>query len=82
MRDVTKAQAAIEWPHDVIGGSLAVAVTAVRDLVPPRTTSFPLRRLVLELADGRTLDVLLKSDEGSAHEPEAAQQRGTRERYV
>jgi aminoglycoside phosphotransferase (APT) family kinase protein len=61
---------------------LGAAITAVRELAAPASTSYALRRLALELADGRTLDVLLKDFGVSPHPPEMALSRGARERYV
>jgi aminoglycoside phosphotransferase (APT) family kinase protein len=61
---------------------LGSAITTVRELPAPRSTSYALRRLLLELADGRTLDVFLKDFGMSPHAPEVALARGARERYV
>jgi aminoglycoside phosphotransferase (APT) family kinase protein len=61
---------------------LGMAIKAVRELPAPRSTSYALRRLVFDLADGRTLDVFLKDFGVSPHDPAAALRRGARERYV
>jgi hypothetical protein len=61
---------------------LGTPVTAVRELPAPATTSYALRRLLLDLADGRRLDVLLKHFDVSPHAAEFALGRGARERYV
>jgi aminoglycoside phosphotransferase (APT) family kinase protein len=57
-------------------------VTAVRELAAPAFTSYAARRLVLDLADGRTLDVFLKDFGVSPHAADLALWRGARERYV
>jgi Ser/Thr protein kinase RdoA (MazF antagonist) len=61
---------------------LGTPVTAMRELPAPATTSYALRRLLLDLADGRRLDVLLKHFDVSPHAAEFALGRGARERYV
>ena len=61
---------------------LGAAITTVRELPAPTSTSYALRRLRLGLADGRRLDVLLKDFGISPHPPEVALRRGARERYV
>lgn len=57
-------------------------VTALRELPAPVSTSYAARRLMLELADGRTLDVFLKDFGVSPHARDVAVRRGARERYV
>lgn len=57
-------------------------VTAVRELPAPASTSYAARRLMLDLADGRTLDVFLKDFGISPHAADLAVRRGARERYV
>jgi aminoglycoside phosphotransferase (APT) family kinase protein len=57
-------------------------VTAVRELPAPASTSYAARRLMLDLADGRTLDVFLKDFGVSPHAADLALRRGARERYV
>ena len=66
----------------VVERCLGTPVTAVRELSAPATTSYALRRLLLDLADGRRLDVLLKDFDVSPHATESALGRGARERYV
>jgi aminoglycoside phosphotransferase (APT) family kinase protein len=66
----------------IIERCLGTAIKAVRALPAPRSTSYALRRLVLDLADGRTLDVFLKDFDVSPHPPDVALWRGARERYV
>lgn len=61
---------------------LAAAITTVRELPAPASTSYALRRFLLDLADGRTLHVFLKDFDISPHPPEMALWRGARERYV
>lgn len=61
---------------------LGTAVSAVRELPAPHSTSYALRRLIVDLADGRVLDVFLKDYDAAPHEPDAALRRGARERYV
>jgi hypothetical protein len=68
---------------DLIGERcLGLAIKAVRELPAPSSTSYALRRLMLDLADGRTLDVFHKNFDLSPHAPEIALSRGMRERYV
>ncbi len=67
---------------DEVGRCLGAEVTAVRDLPAPPSTSYALRRLLVEFADGRTLDVFLKEFDVSPHAPDVALQRGARERYA
>jgi hypothetical protein len=74
-------------PHEIAdpvicGRCLGTKVTAVRELPAPPSTSYALRRLLLDLADGRTLDVFQKNYDISPHAPEVALSRGRRERYV
>lgn len=66
----------------IIGRCLGVPVTAVRELRAPASTSYALRRLLLELDDGRRLDVLLKDFDVSRHPADVALSQGARERYV
>jgi aminoglycoside phosphotransferase (APT) family kinase protein len=61
---------------------LGMPVTAVRELPAPASTSYAARRLILDLANGRTLDVFLKDFDASPHAAEVALWRGARERYV
>ncbi len=61
---------------------LGTPVTAVRELPAPASTSYALRRLLLDLADGRTLDVVLKDFDTSPHPADRALSRGARERHV
>jgi len=61
---------------------LGATVTAVREMPAPPSTSYALRRLMLDLADGRTLDVFLKDFGISPHARDVALRRGARERYV
>lgn len=61
---------------------LGATITVVSELPAPTSTSYALRRLLLELADGRTLDLLLKEFDVSPHAPDAALRRAARERYV
>jgi len=63
-------------------GCLGVAITAARELEAPRSTSYSVRRLALDLADGRTLDVLLKDFDESPHARDSALRRGMRECHV
>ena len=72
---------------DLRGDELAevwrgMAPTTVRDLEPPPATSYELRRLLVDLADGRRLDVLIKNFGVSPHSRQAALERGRRESYV
>ncbi len=74
-------------PHErgfdvIVERCLGTPVTAVRELPAPVSTSYALRRLMLDLADGRTLDVLLKDFDASPHAADLALWRGARERYV
>jgi aminoglycoside phosphotransferase (APT) family kinase protein len=66
----------------IVERCLGTPVTVVRELPAPASTSYALRRLMLDLADGRTLDVLLKNFDVSPHAAELALGRGARERYV
>ncbi len=66
----------------IIERCLGTPVTAVREVPAPASTSYALRRLLLELADGRTLDVLLKDFDVSRHAEDVALWQGARERYV
>jgi aminoglycoside phosphotransferase (APT) family kinase protein len=66
----------------IIERGLGKPVTAVRELPTPATTSFAARRLMLDLADGGTLDVFVKDFSESPHAAELALRRGERERYV
>jgi aminoglycoside phosphotransferase (APT) family kinase protein len=61
---------------------LGTAIKAKRELPGPPSTSYTLRRLMVDLADGRTLDVLVKDFDISPHAPDIAFSRGTRECYV
>jgi aminoglycoside phosphotransferase (APT) family kinase protein len=61
---------------------LGMPVTAVRELPAPASTSYAARRLMLDLADGRTLDVFVKDFGASPHAAGVALRRGARERYV
>ena len=61
---------------------LGVAIDAIRELSAPRSTSYSLRRLAFDLADGRTLDVFLKDFDESPHTSDVALRRGMRERHV
>ena len=61
---------------------LGMAITEVREHEAPRSTSYLLRRLTFDLAEGRTLDVLLKDFDVSPHPHDVALRRGMRERYV
>src|SRR6266508_4556930 len=66
----------------IVGRCLGTPVTAVRELPAPASTSYALRRLMLDLDDGRTLDVLLKDFDVSRHASDVALWHGARERYV
>ena len=66
----------------IVERCLGTPVTAVRELPAPASTSYALRRLLLDLADGRTLDVLLKDFDVSRHAADLALWHGARERYV
>ena len=66
----------------IVEGCLGTPVRAVRELRAPPSTSYALRRLLLDLADGRRLDVLLKDFGVSPHAANLALQRAARERYV
>ena len=75
------------WPLDVeeigvLADCLGTRIIAVREQPAPRATSYGLRRLAVDLAGGRTLDVLVKSFDVSPHEPDATLRRGARERYA
>jgi len=61
---------------------LGTPVTAVRELPAPASTSYAARRLMLDLANGCTLDVFLKDFDASPHAADVALWRGARERYV
>jgi aminoglycoside phosphotransferase (APT) family kinase protein len=61
---------------------LGTAIKEVRGLPAPDSTSYALGRVALDLADGRTLDVLVKDFDVSPHAPDTALARGGRERYV
>ncbi len=61
---------------------LGAPVVAGRELPVPAATSYAARRLILDLADGRTLDVFLKDFDVSPHAADRALWRGSRERYV
>jgi hypothetical protein len=61
---------------------LGAPVVAVRELLVPTATSYAARRLILDLADGRTLDVFLKDFDVSPHAADRASWCGSRERYV
>lgn len=61
---------------------LGAEIKAVRELPAPASTSYAVRRLILELADGRTLDVFHKDYDVSPHAPDLALSRGMREVYV
>jgi aminoglycoside phosphotransferase (APT) family kinase protein len=78
---VGHGQPAERW-SGMIERCLSTGVTAVRELPAPASTSYALRRLMLELTDGRTLDVLLKDFDVSPHAADLALRRGARERYV
>jgi len=58
------------------------AIKEARWLPAPNSTSYALRRMALDLADGRKLDVLVKDFDVSPHAPDTALARGSRERYV
>src|SRR6266540_837670 len=64
----------------IVGRCLGTPVTAVRELPAPASTSYALRRLMLDLDDGRTLDVLLKDFDVSRHASDVALWHGARER--
>lgn len=64
------------------GLNLGAPVTAVRELPAPARTSHGARRLLLDLSDGRTVDVFLKDFDVSSHAADLALLRGARERYV
>jgi aminoglycoside phosphotransferase (APT) family kinase protein len=66
----------------IVEDCLGTRVRAARELPAPASTSYALRRLLLDLADGRTLDVLLKDFDVSPHAADLALQRAARERYV
>jgi aminoglycoside phosphotransferase (APT) family kinase protein len=66
----------------IVERCLGTPVTALRVLPAPPSTSYALRRLLLDLADGRALDVLLKDFDVSPHAADLAMGRGARERYV
>jgi hypothetical protein len=66
----------------IIERCLGKPVTAVRELPAPAATSFAARRLILDLADGGTLDVFVKDFSESPHAAELALGRGGRGRYV
>jgi aminoglycoside phosphotransferase (APT) family kinase protein len=66
----------------VLADCLGTRITAMRELPAPRATSYGLRRLAIDLAGGRMLDVLLKSFDVSPHAPDVTLGRGARERYA
>ena len=66
----------------IVERCLGTPVTAVRELPAPADTSYALRRLLLDLADGRALDVIVKDFGTSPHAADLALSRGARERYV
>jgi hypothetical protein len=66
----------------IVGRRLGAPVTAVRELPAPAATSYALRRLLLDLDDGRRLDVLVKDFDVSRHPADVALSQGARERYV
>jgi aminoglycoside phosphotransferase (APT) family kinase protein len=61
---------------------LGVPVKALRELAAPGSTSYQVRRLTIDLVDGRRLEVFLKNFDASPHAPPEALRRGMRERYV
>jgi hypothetical protein len=68
---------------DVSAGlDLGAPVTAVRELPAPTRTSYAVRRLMLDLSDGRTFDVFLKDFDACSYTADLALLRGARERYV
>src|SRR6266536_591721 len=82
-RFVVKGGKPLEIADPVIGERcLGTTVTRVRELPAPPSTSYALRRLLLDLADGRTLDVFHKNYDVSPHASDVALSRGRRERYV
>lgn len=66
----------------IVEHCLGAPVTAVRELPAPPSTSYAVRRLLIDLGDGRTLDVFHKNFDVSPHEPHVALSRGRRECYV
>jgi len=70
--------------HDraLVERCLGTPITTLREIPGPRRTSYVVRRLVIELADGRTLDVFHKEFDASPHEQAAALSRGERECFV
>jgi Ser/Thr protein kinase RdoA (MazF antagonist) len=79
---VRHAESAERGFEVIVERCLGTPVTAVRELPAPASTSYALRRLLLDLADGRALDVLLKDFDVSPHAGDLALWRGARERYV
>lgn len=61
---------------------LGTKIEAVQELPAPKSTSYALRHLRLDLANGRTLDVFHKNYDISPHAADVALARGRRERYV
>jgi aminoglycoside phosphotransferase (APT) family kinase protein len=61
---------------------LGVEIKSVRELPAPRSTSYAVRRLMLQLGDGRTLDVFHKNFDVSPHAADVALSRGMRECFV
>lgn len=82
---VSKGEDPLEPGGDVlVERCLGAAIKSVRERPVPRSpnTSYAVRRLMLELSDGRTLDVFYKDFDVSRHGRDVALAHGLRERYV
>jgi hypothetical protein len=66
----------------ILSDCLGRAVTSVQELQAPQATSYGLRRLAVDLADGGGLDLLVKTFDVSPHTAEVTLSRGARERFI
>lgn len=67
---------------EMLESCLGAPIAAVRELEAPRSTSYAVRRLLIDFSDGRTLDVFHKDFDVSPHPPDVALTRGSRECFV
>ncbi len=70
--------------HDraIVERCIGMPITTLDEAPGPRSTSYAVRRLMIDLADGRTLDVFHKDFDVSPHPPDVALSRGRRECFV